>query len=86
MKRLLMVILTIGGMNCAVDSSPEASPTSDDETTDNATTSTMSDAPKVTPSFVATCLDGVCEFRTACLAAGGHPGAPCTAFGAVCCE
>jgi len=90
MKRLLLVMLTIGGMSCAVDNG-QASPAPGDETTDEptdpatSTTSTTSADSEVTPDLVQMCNEGVCTLRTQCLAEGRHAGAPCVTAGAVCC-
>jgi hypothetical protein len=48
--------------------------------------STKSDDREATPSFVTMCPAGNCESLAACLAAHGHAGAACSAFGNICCE
>lgn len=83
MKRLLMVVLTIGGIGCAVDAGPRSSPAPADDSVD--TNASMAEPGQVSPHFVF-CSDGTCESRANCLAGGGIAGAPCNAIGGICCH
>lgn len=86
MKRLLMVVLTIGAIGCAVDAGPQSSTAPGDDSVDtNASTAELG---QVSPSFSSCMRDGgACLLPEACVAGGGTPTVvPCNPFGWVCCN
>lgn len=82
MKRLLMVVLTVGGIGCAVDADPQSSPVPVDDRVD--TNASTAEPSQLSPHFIF-CSDGTCEPRATCVADGGVGGAPCNASGWICC-
>ncbi len=76
MKRMLLAMLTLGGLGCAVDTAPQTAPTSDEQSTEQESMQTPAwDQPM--PHIAQCVLGQVCEPRANCLAAGGQPGATC---------